>query len=146
MSDLSALSDSLPDMGATTEEAVDLNAIASAMQGFGHNVRIRALVLMEGERSPGDIAAVLGEPLGVVSYHVRMLRDYGMIELTRTEPRRGALQHYYQRTDLAETVLARVAPLINLPPRKAGEYGTEKRLDALAKWAAEHKPAEDAAA
>lgn len=146
MSVLSALSDSLPDMGATTEETVDLNAVANALQGFGHQIRIRALVLIEGERSPGDVAIALGESLGVVSYHVRMLRDYGLIELTRTEPRRGALQHYYQRTEYAEVVLSRMAPLLDLPPRKAGEYGSEKRLAVLAKWAAEYKPAEDAAA
>src|SRR4029079_10882401 len=37
-------------------------------------------------------------PLGVVSYHVRMLRDYDCVELVRTEPRRGALQHFYRAT------------------------------------------------
>jgi hypothetical protein len=38
--------------------------------------------------------------LGVVSYHVRMLRDYDYdcVELVRTEPRRGALQHFYRAT------------------------------------------------
>ena len=40
----------------------------------------------------------LGAPLGVVSYHVRMLRDYDCVELVRTEPRRGALQHFYKAT------------------------------------------------
>jgi len=135
-------------MGAiNTQEGVDLTTVAAALQGFGHPIRIRALALIEGERSPGDLAEVLGEPLGVVSYHMRMLRDYGLVELTRTEPRRGALQHFYQRTEYAETVLSRVAPLLDLPPRKAGQYGTEKRLAALAEWAAEHKPAtEDEAA
>jgi hypothetical protein len=53
-----------------------------------------------GERvaSPGDLALELGAPLGVVSYHVRMLRDYDCVELVRTEPRRGALQHFYRAT------------------------------------------------
>ena len=36
--------------------------------------------------------------MGVVSYHVRMLRDYDCVELVRTEPRRGALQHFYRAT------------------------------------------------
>jgi len=40
----------------------------------------------------------LDAPLGVVSYHVRMLRDYDCVELVRTEPRRGALQHFYRAT------------------------------------------------
>jgi DNA-binding transcriptional ArsR family regulator len=60
---------------------------------------LRASILQRlGERvaSPHDLALELGAPLGVVSYHVRMLRDYECVELVRTEPRRGALQHFYR--------------------------------------------------
>jgi DNA-binding transcriptional ArsR family regulator len=62
---------------------------------------LRAKILQRlGERvaSPGDLAVELDAPLGVVSYHVRMLRDYDCVELVRTEPRRGALQHFYRAT------------------------------------------------
>jgi hypothetical protein len=62
---------------------------------------MRARILQRlGERvaSPGDLALELGAPLGVVSYHVRMLRDYDCVELVRTEPVRGALQHFYRAT------------------------------------------------
>jgi hypothetical protein len=38
----------------------------------------------------------LGLPLGRVSYHIRLLHDLGAIELVSTEPRRGALEHYYR--------------------------------------------------
>jgi hypothetical protein len=31
-----------------------------------------------------------------VSYHVKTLDDLGAIELVRTEPRRGAVEHYYR--------------------------------------------------
>lgn len=55
------------------------------------------------ERSPVDLAAVLDTPLGVVSYHVRMLHKRGLIELARTEPRRGALQHFYRLTGEARS-------------------------------------------
>src|SRR4051794_9418244 len=50
---------------------------------------------------PGEAVASTAEldaPLGVVSYHVRMLHDYDCVELVRTEPRRGALQHFYRAT------------------------------------------------
>src|SRR4051794_39296479 len=60
---------------------------------------LRACILQRlGERvaSPGELAAELGASLGVVSYHVGMLRDYGCVELVRTEPRRGALMHFYR--------------------------------------------------
>jgi DNA-binding transcriptional ArsR family regulator len=66
---------------------------------LAHPLRARILQRL-GERvaSPGDLATELGAPLGVVSYHVRMLRDYDCVELVRTEPRRGALQHFYRAT------------------------------------------------
>ena len=66
---------------------------------MAHPLRARILQRL-GERiaSPGDLAVELDAPLGVVSYHVRMLRDYDCVELVRTEPRRGALQHFYRAT------------------------------------------------
>jgi DNA-binding transcriptional ArsR family regulator len=52
--------------------------------------------LSEGEASPKDLAAELGESIGVVSYHVRQLFDLKCLELVREEPRRGAVEHYYR--------------------------------------------------
>jgi hypothetical protein len=48
--------------------------------------------------SPSALADALGAPLGNVSYHVRILRQLDCIELVRTEPRRGALEHFYRAT------------------------------------------------
>jgi DNA-binding transcriptional ArsR family regulator len=72
---------------------------ARIAKALAHPLRARILQRL-GERvaSPGDLAAELGAPLGVVSYHVRMLREYECVELVRTEPRRGALQHFYRAT------------------------------------------------
>jgi DNA-binding transcriptional ArsR family regulator len=72
---------------------------ARIAKALAHPLRARILQRL-GERvaSPGDLAAELDAPLGVVSYHVRMLRDYDCVELVRTEPRRGALQHFYRAT------------------------------------------------
>jgi DNA-binding transcriptional ArsR family regulator len=79
--------------------AVDWEAIARRVM---HPTAIAILELLavvagsdEPERTPKQLAAVLGERIGNVSYHVRMLRDRGLIELVRTEPRRGALAHFY---------------------------------------------------
>jgi DNA-binding transcriptional ArsR family regulator len=44
------------------------------------------------------LAAELGAPLGVVSYHVRRLEALGLVKLVRREPRRGAVEHYYRTT------------------------------------------------
>ena len=72
---------------------------ARIAKALAHPLRARILQRL-GERvaSPGELAVELGAPLGVVSYHVRMLRDYDCVELVRTEPVRGALQHFYRAT------------------------------------------------
>jgi DNA-binding transcriptional ArsR family regulator len=49
------------------------------------------------EFSPKKIADTFeGVSLQLISYHVRILRDAGLLELSRTEPRRGALEHFYR--------------------------------------------------
>lgn len=63
------------------------------------------LAAVQGEVSPSGLAETLGEGLSQVSYHVKVLREDcgGMLEETRTEPRRGALEHYYRAS--AKTLL-----------------------------------------
>jgi DNA-binding transcriptional ArsR family regulator len=76
-----------------TASAVD-SRLAKAL---AHPLRVQLLAaLNEGVASPNELAKKLGEPLTNVSYHVRMLHDLGTIELVETEPRRGALEHYYR--------------------------------------------------
>src|SRR5690349_22644951 len=77
----------------------DETSEARIAKALAHPLRARILQRL-GERvaSPGELAVELGAPLGVVSYHVRMLRDYDCVELVRTEPVRGALQHFYKAT------------------------------------------------
>lgn len=63
------------------------------------------LAAVQGEVSPNELAKALDEGVSQVSYHVKVLRDAcdGMVEETRTEPRRGAFEHYYRAT--AKTLL-----------------------------------------
>jgi DNA-binding transcriptional ArsR family regulator len=66
-------------------------------KALAHPLRVQLLsALNEGVASPNELAKRLNEPLTNVSYHVRMLHDLGCIELVETEPRRGALEHYYR--------------------------------------------------
>jgi DNA-binding transcriptional ArsR family regulator len=58
--------------------------------------RILQILTIRGEASPNEIAEELGVPLGTLSYHTRLLRDYGWIELVREVPRRGAVEHFYR--------------------------------------------------
>src|SRR6476620_9224423 len=89
---------SAPTISNTTRPAGETSE-ARIAKALAHPLRARILQRL-GERtaSPGDLAVELNAPLGVVSYHVRMLRDYNCVELVRTEPVRGALQHFYRAT------------------------------------------------
>jgi DNA-binding transcriptional ArsR family regulator len=58
--------------------------------------RIVEILVERGEASPVELARTLDQPLATVSHHVRVLRDQRSIELVRTEPRRGAVEHYYR--------------------------------------------------
>jgi DNA-binding transcriptional ArsR family regulator len=70
------------------------------IKALAHPIRMRALtILNQRVASPSEIAQELGEPLGVVSYHVRMLEELDCVELVRTTPRRGAIEHHYRATE-----------------------------------------------
>ena len=75
----------------------ELDEATRMAKALSHPVRTRVLVrLNETVASPNELAQELGEPLGNVSYHVRALVDLDCIELVKTEPRRGAVEHYYR--------------------------------------------------
>jgi DNA-binding transcriptional ArsR family regulator len=69
------------------------------LKALGHPLRQRLLSSL-GTRtaSPNELAKELGEPLGNVSYHVKVLADADAIELVRTVPVRGATEHFYRAT------------------------------------------------
>src|SRR5690349_1760416 len=67
------------------------------MKALSHPLRVRMLTLLNQKvSSPSELADELDEPLGNVSYHMRFLADLNMVKLVRTEPRRGAVEHYYE--------------------------------------------------
>jgi hypothetical protein len=49
--------------------------------------------------SPNELSKELEEGLSQVSYHVKVLKDFECIEMVKTEPRRGAVEHYYRATE-----------------------------------------------
>jgi DNA-binding transcriptional ArsR family regulator len=69
------------------------------VKALGHPLRVQLLaILNERVASPNELSKETGEPLGNVSYHVRLLADLECVELVKTEPRRGAVEHYYRAT------------------------------------------------
>jgi DNA-binding transcriptional ArsR family regulator len=71
-------------------------------KALAHPLRVRILAsLHRGISSPNQLSQELGEPLGNVSYHVKTLLEFDCIELVKTEPRRGAVEHFYRATERA---------------------------------------------
>jgi len=68
------------------------------VRAVSHPLRVEILEALAGdeELSPTQIAKQLDKKLGNVSYHVNVLRECQVIELVRTRPRRGALEHFFQ--------------------------------------------------
>lgn len=66
-----------------------------------HALRIRILEKAQTGAivSPAELSVEWDEPLGNVSYHVKALAKSGMLTLDHTEPKRGALQHFYRLGD-----------------------------------------------
>jgi DNA-binding transcriptional ArsR family regulator len=75
-----------------------VTADTSVLKALGHPLRMRLLTFIaeRGEASPVGMSRALDVPLATVSHHTRVLRDLGYIELSRTEQRRGAMEHYYR--------------------------------------------------
>jgi DNA-binding transcriptional ArsR family regulator len=69
----------------------------AAIRALSHPLRVQILgVLEHGSASPSAVAKELDAPLGTVAYHMRELQRHGFVELERTAPRRGAVEHYYK--------------------------------------------------
>lgn len=72
------------------------------VKALAHELRVEILaILNERMASPNELAKELNEGLSQVSYHVKVLKDYECIELVKTEPRRGAVEHYYRASSRA---------------------------------------------
>ncbi len=85
----------------------DTNDLLIALR---HPLRRRILQAMAEDPqpiSPRELATSLDQPLGSVSYHVRVLADCSVLELVGTRQVRGSMQHFYR--SLLETEWARSA-------------------------------------
>lgn len=66
------------------------------LRAMAHPMRVRVLAYMNDRPwSPSELSDELAEGLSQVSYHVKVLKDFELIELVKTEPRRGAVEHFY---------------------------------------------------
>ncbi len=56
-------------------------------------------ILNDRMASPNELSKELREGLSQVSYHFKILKDFECIRLVKTEPRRGAVEHFYRAVD-----------------------------------------------
>jgi DNA-binding transcriptional ArsR family regulator len=78
----------------------ELDETTRMAKAMAHPLRGKILMHLtnHGTASPADLSRVLEEPIGNVSYHVRMLLDLDCVELVDTRQRRGAVEHFYRAT------------------------------------------------
>jgi DNA-binding transcriptional ArsR family regulator len=88
----------------------DIESLAEFFRRLGHPLRLRILLALGGDTlSPSELDERLGVGLGLVAYHVRTLRDDGLMALVETRAARGSLESFYRLTargELARDVLA----------------------------------------
>jgi DNA-binding transcriptional ArsR family regulator len=65
---------------------------------------LRLYVKEGGSLSPKQLSDFTKKHLSLVGYHVRELAKQGAVELVRTQPRRGSVEHFYEATALIEEV------------------------------------------
>jgi DNA-binding transcriptional ArsR family regulator len=60
---------------------------------------VRVLLELErGVASPNEVSQALDEPLNVVAYHMRILREAECVDLVSRGQARGAVEHFYRPT------------------------------------------------
>lgn len=95
---------------------------------LAHPIRLTIMRSAAEPFSPKDMADKLGDvSLQLVSYHVRILRDAGLLQLTSTEPRRGALQHFYKASPDASSRLATVGKTLSTLGDELGQAKTKTK-------------------
>ena len=84
----------------TSSGRPELDETTRMAKAMAHPLRGKILMHLndQGTASPADLSRVLGEPIGNVSYHVRMLLELDCVELVDTRQRRGAVEHFYRAT------------------------------------------------
>jgi DNA-binding transcriptional ArsR family regulator len=86
------------------------------VKALSHPLRVRILALLqERTASPRELAEWLDATLGTVSYHVRTLHEFDLIELVSTSQVRGAIAHHYRakvRPRVSDEAWASAAPIV----------------------------------
>lgn len=69
---------------------------------------LRALHKAGEARSPNELSKAGGKSLGCVNYHIKVLTGCGAVALTDTQPRRGAVEHFYASTVIDDKLVGKL--------------------------------------
>jgi DNA-binding transcriptional ArsR family regulator len=84
-------------MAAEAKERKTKGSIDEMLKAISHEARIDILrICSERVTSPTEFARETGRSLTQISYHFKSLWEEEVLTLVRTEPRRGAVEHYYR--------------------------------------------------
>lgn len=79
-------------MGDKRDARIDQELV----KALSHPIRVEILEALQGRvASPTELSQEIDESLGVISYHAKTLVKCGCLELVHTEPRRGAIEHFF---------------------------------------------------
>ena len=93
---------------AVESAEVSNQGASETAKALAHPLRVRILICLEkSPAGPLELASELEQNIGLISYHLRTLEHYGLIEVERTEPRRGAVLHIYRRTPRSLAIFGR---------------------------------------
>jgi len=79
---------------------------------------LRALHAAGEAQSPNELSKGGDTSLGHVTYHVKVLTECGLLALTGTQPRRGAVEHFYASTVIHDEL---VIKLLDITRTEDGE-------------------------
>jgi len=81
---------------------------------------LRALHKAGEARSPNELSKAGGNSLGRVNYHIKVLTGCGAVALADTQPRRGAVEHFYASTVFDDEMVGKL-----LEDTRVGDEGDE---------------------
>ncbi len=99
------------------------------LAALAHPLRLRIMQAAGDGFSAKRLADAFGDAsIQLISYHVRALRDAGLLELTGTQQRRGAVEHFYRLSpDAAQRLYTLGTSLASLGESLGGRPGRRAR-------------------
>jgi DNA-binding transcriptional ArsR family regulator len=92
-------------MGGDSGAGIDAEqALIFLLQNPLRKRLLRLYVEAKEMHSPKQLTVPVNKTVTLVGYHVRVLAEHGAVEIVAEQPRRGAVEHFYEATPLVDEV------------------------------------------